>query len=326
MQTQSKPAPNPEREELSRNAPRSVFGNYRAELSPGVSKFEELQCSTPSSGDDSAASRTRGLRLDTSLQAAIDRALARAFIYRCLARAFEHPSEENRAGITDGELHHLLLTSVNALDPQNEAGLSGNAQIWIARLKRGGLDALQAEYNATFGHAARGLCPPNEIDYADLKADPLFQPHRLADLAAFYLAFGMEVCPDAAERHDHICLELEFMSVLAAREAYALEHQFDQGQLALGYDAQKAFLREHLGRWAPAFTRRLARQVNPDSPFAALANFTREFVASECSRFHLAIGNEDMALRPIDPAAESLCDKCGLASRFPGAMPICEES
>ena len=47
-------------------------------------------------------------------------------------------------------------------------------------------DAFLTAYLAAFGHAARGRCPLNEIEYGDIKADPLFQPHRLADLAAFY--------------------------------------------------------------------------------------------------------------------------------------------
>ena len=61
-----------------------------------------------------------------------------------------------------------------------------------------GFDSFLNAYLAAFGHAARGSCPLNEIEYGDIKADPLFQPHRLADLAAFYRAFGLEV----AEKQD----------------------------------------------------------------------------------------------------------------------------
>jgi len=53
----------------------------------------------------------------------------------------------------------------------------------------------------------------------------------LADIAAFYWVFGLEVTADAGERQDHLCLELEFMCVLAAKEAYAGEHQFSGDQL-----------------------------------------------------------------------------------------------
>jgi TorA maturation chaperone TorD len=123
----------------------------------------------------------------------------------------------------------------------------------INALQPAAFESFLNAYLAAFGHAARGSCPLNEIEYGDIKADPLFQPHRLADLAAFYRAFGLEVAEDAGERQDHICLELEFMCVLAAKEAYAHEHQLDSDQLAQCRDAQKKFLREHLGRWTPAF-------------------------------------------------------------------------
>jgi DMSO reductase family type II enzyme chaperone len=160
----------------------------------------------------------------------------------------------------------------------------------------------------------------NEIEYGDLKADPLFQPHRLADLAAFYRAFGLEVATDADERHDHICLELEFLCVLASKEAYALENQLDADELAICRGAQKKFLREHLGRWTPAFARRLAAATN-DGVFRALAEFTRAFVEAECAHFGVNPGSEDLLLRPVDEAAESMCGSCGLANLPPGAQP-----
>jgi TorA maturation chaperone TorD len=158
----------------------------------------------------------------------------------------------------------------------------------------------------------------NEIEYGDIQADPLFQPHRLADLAAFYAAFGLEMAPDAAERHDHISIELEFMCVLAAKEAYALEHQLDGEQAALCREAQKKFLREHLGRWTPAFTRRLARMAG-ETTLGALANFAREFITEDCARSKVSPGSEDLLLRPIDESSESLCASCGITNLPPGA-------
>jgi len=181
-------------------------------------------------------------------------------------------------------------------------------------------DAFLTAYLAAFGHAARGRCPLNEIEYGDIKADPLFQPHRLADLAAFYRAFGLDVATDADERHDHICLELEFMCVLAAKEAYALEHQLDPEELSICRDAQKRFLREHLARWTPAFARRLARMAG-DAPLGALANLTRCFVETGCARYGIPPGSEDLLLRPVDEAAESMCNSCGISHLPPGAMP-----
>jgi DMSO reductase family type II enzyme chaperone len=183
----------------------------------------------------------------------------------------------------------------------------------------GGWDSFLDAYLACFGHAARGSCPLNEIEYGDIKADPLFQPHRLADLAAFYRAFGLEVTADAGERQDHLCLELEFMCVLAAKEAYAFEHQLPMEQHTQCREAQKKFLREHLGRWMPAFTRRLAAAAN-DPALRALAEFTRAFVESECVRFGVNPGSEELSLRPVDEAADRACDSCGLANLPPGAL------
>src|SRR5262249_19123474 len=133
-------------------------------------------------------------------------------------------------------------------------------------------------------------------------------------------AFGLEVTPDAGERQDHICLELEFMSVLAAKEAFALEHQLDDEALALCADTNRKFLREHLTRWAPAFTRRLARMTGAEGTLGVLANLTRAFVAVECARYGVIPGGQDLLLRPVDAAAESLCASCGINSLPPGAL------
>ncbi len=208
------------------------------------------------------------------------------------------------------------LRTANAFVGPN---LLPSAEKLINALRPESAGSFRDAYIAAFGHAARGGCPINEIEYGDIKADPLFQPHRLADLAAFYRAFGLEVSESAGERHDHICLELEFMCVLAAKEAYALEHQLATDQLALCREAQKNFLREHLGRWMPAFTRRLAATTG-DPTLLALAEFTRVFVESECTRFGVKGGSEDLLLRPVDEAAESMCAACGINQLPPGAL------
>jgi len=76
-------------------------------------------------------------------------------------------------------------------------------------------------------------------------------------------------------------------------------------------------LREHLGRWSPAFARRLARAATAPG-LAALAAFTRDFITAECSRYGLAAGSEDLLLRPVD-AVDQLCASCGLQNLPPGA-------
>jgi DMSO reductase family type II enzyme chaperone len=265
------------------------------------------------------------LETGAPLQASIDLAIARSFLHRFLAKAYEDHTPEGWAWLCDATTHDSLrtATAVIATSRQSTAmqadSLMDSLHKLSAALSRDAATRFHDSYLATFGHAARGSCPLNEIEYGDLKADPLFQPHRLADLAAFYRAFGLEVAEDAGERHDHICLELEFLCVLAAKEAYALEHQLDGEQLAQCRDAQRKFLREHLGRWTPAFTRRLAAATH-EPTLRALAEFTRAFIESECVRFGVTPGSEDLLLRPVDDAAERMCDSCGITNLPPGAL------
>jgi DMSO reductase family type II enzyme chaperone len=263
------------------------------------------------------AGGSAGIQGEFSLQSAIDTVMARSAVYRFLAEAYEDPTEQGWARLVALDGPQLLAPAIHTLGAHAQE-LSNSAIALQSQLRPDAFDIFLTAYLAAFGHAARGRCPLNEIEYGDLKADPLFQPHRLADLAAFYRAFGLEVADDADERQDHFCLELEFMCVLAAKEAFALEHQLDSEELSICRGAQKRFLREHLGRWAPAFARRLARMAG-DTPLEALANLTRLFVEAECARFGISPGSEDLLLRPVDEAAESMCDACGVVQPSPGA-------
>jgi DMSO reductase family type II enzyme chaperone len=255
----------------------------------------------------------------SSLQSAIDLAAARAFLYRFVAEAFRYPEAEGWSWLCNPATHWVARMTARTLAEPDRPDLAQRLEALLQHFSPDQFDAFNDDYIAAFGHAARGICPLNEIEYGDLKADALFQPHRLADLAAFYRAFGLEITEDATERQDHLCVELEFMSALAAKEAYGLEHQFDEPDLAVDRDAQKKFLREHLGRWTPAFTRRLARAVG-DCALGDLAHFTGEFIAAECQRFGVMPGSEDLALRPADESAQNVCAGCGLQNLPPGAL------
>lgn len=302
---------------------RSVFGNYRADdaeqLARGSGSCSPLESSDvlPVTDLPSDAGREHS----NTLQFSINLAIARSFLHRFLAQAYADPTPEGWRWLTSVDTLVTLRVAVATL---MTPGLEAAAHQLAQALTPDAFESYSDTHRVCFGHAARGSCPLNEIEYGDIKADGLFQPHRLADLAAFYRAFGLDVADDATERQDHICLELEFMTVLAAKEAYALEHQLDAGELALCRDAEKKFLREHLGRWTPGFARRLARMAD-GTPLAALADFTRAFIESECARFQVPAGSEDLLLRPVDEAAESLCASCHLAQLPPGAAKPAED-
>lgn len=79
----------------------------------------------------------------------------------------------------------------------------------------------------------------------------------MADVAGFYRAFGLEAAGAQPESEDHLVPELEFMSALALKEAWALESG-DGERAAVTRDAAARFMTAHLGRWAPRFAAELA--------------------------------------------------------------------
>lgn len=275
--------------ELQNERPRrSIFGNYRpSEPAPVNNQQPRVE-----------------------LEGSIDCALARTFLYRYLARVFEDPDVDGWQWLTSSDTREALRLAVNTL---TERTLIDRA----AELVLSDYDDFAASHIVCFGHTVRGDCPMNEIEYGDIKADLLFQPHRLSDLGAFFAAFGLELVSDAAERIDHISIQLEFMSVLAAKESHALERRDDEA-FAMVRDAQKKFLREHLARWSPAFARRLARMAE-GTPLGTAARLLGAFVKVECARLDISPGSEDLLLRPVDDSMERLCGSCGIHRLPPGA-------
>jgi TorA maturation chaperone TorD len=128
----------------------------------------------------------------------------------------------------------------------------------------------------------------------------------MSDLAAFFRAFGLGLRPDARERPDHFSCQCEFMLVLARKEAHALEI----GAAALAEATRRAarlFLRDHLGRWGPAYGRKLARE-DPAGFYGALGNLCALFVTAECRRAGVAAGPALLRLRSADaPEAPMAC-------------------
>jgi TorA maturation chaperone TorD len=213
----------------------------------------------------------------------------RALLWRWLAAAFTYP---------DVEIWEWLQSTVAAVydrRPETSALIE----------RRYSLAEAQSTFLSIFGHTVRGDCPPHELEYGELKADALFQPHRLADIAAFYSALGLEVAAD--ERVDHIAMECEFYAVLCAKEEIA----GDQREFCR--EIQKKFLRDHLARWTPAFSRRVERLAD-NGFYRHAARQLRAAVETECARHGVRPGNADLPLRPVEQMLDP-CDGCGIGAR-----------
>jgi TorA maturation chaperone TorD len=123
-------------------------------------------------------------------------------------------------------------------------------------------ETIQATYRQLFGLAAISQrCPPCEIEY-EPNLDVAYRSQRLADVAAFYQAFGLEVSGRAGERLDHITVEAEFLYVLLAKEAAALDQANPEGA-EISREARRKFFYEHVGWWLPAFARVLSHAALP---------------------------------------------------------------
>lgn len=189
----------------------------------------------------------RSTSTPSEARGSLGQALARSHVYRVLARAFRAP-----VGKADEPLADLAARAraegAGHLPPEVDTALAE-----LAAASTGLTPARRlADLVAAFGHVVQPDCPLYEA--AGEAGDPVRMPQRLADLIGFYRAWGLEVAPGAHERADHLALELEFMHYLAYREAYAGVHHGPE-RVAAVREAQRAFLAEHLARWASAVGR-----------------------------------------------------------------------
>jgi DMSO reductase family type II enzyme chaperone len=225
-----------------------------------------------------------------------DIALCRAALYAALALGFRPPTLETLERLTNPDAARALADAARVLDTCSGAGGLAAGAAALAR-PEADLEHLGAAYRRLFGHTARGEVAAYETEYGD---EALFQqPQELGDLAGFMRAFGLALRPEAHERIDHVSCECEFLAFLACKEAYAVDHG-DEDMRAVTARATTLFLRDHAGRFAPAFARRLAR-ADAGGLYAALGHLLEALVTADCRRLRVSTGPESLGLRP-DPA------------------------
>ncbi|MFQ5613059.1 MAG: molecular chaperone [Anaerolineae bacterium] len=192
----------------------------------------------------------------------IDLAIRRAQVYGFLSEAFLYPAEENWTediALMAGILADLDFCQVDlSLQP-------------VA------LPDLQATYRRAFG-VTGSLCYETEYGLPH----EFRQSQEMADLSGFYHAFGFTIGGPIRERPDHVAVELEFMHVLALKEAYAADRGVAE-QVEVCVEAQRKFLQEHLGRWIGLFAQSLALNAG-DGVYANLVRFAADFIKADAAR------------------------------------------
>ena len=202
-----------------------------------------------------------------------------------------------------------IVEALAALDGDSDRRLPEHLDDLQAAAEKSTPEALESDYIASFGHVVQSLCPLYEAEFGE-SDERLQQPHELADLSAFYRAFGLKLGNGVQERVDFLAVECEFMAFLCVKQAYAEEHG-DAELAAVTVDAQRKFLHDHLGRWAPACARRIIDQSEA-AFYRSLARFTLAYVIDDCRRLDVTPGSEHLKLRlPLKEA--DACQSCPMS-------------
>ena len=235
-------------------------------------------------------------------EAALDRALARADAYRVLAAAFLDPDDPVVTAIeADLELK-ALRRSLGGLGVPVAAGTWRAAERIRAQADRA------TEHRAVFGHVVAHGCPPYETEWG--RRHVFGQSQELADIRGFYAAFGVRP-RRGGERPDHVACQLEFLSLLALKEAIAIARG-EAEHRAVCVDAERRFLADHIGRWLPALAGQIERR-HPGCGYAAVGALAAAVVgdhARDRGVLPQALDPDDIV--PITDEPDGFAFECGV--------------
>lgn len=244
-----------------------------------------------------------------------DLALARAVVYRYLSENLRHPAQ---ALLTEREWSPALAAALE------ECGAGSLAELARRCHELGGdRERVESDYGRIIGHTPRAGVPPYESEWLGAAGD-LLQYHQMADITAFYRAFGLELALNCDERGDHVAIELSFLQFLCAKEAWGEQRSEDELVLA-ARDGQRAFLGGHVATWTPAFCRKLGA-AGCGGYYEALSALTAGWVEAECRRLGVACGDATLVPGESSLTLEETCVSCAHASScVPGGAPPPDE-
>ncbi len=241
--------------------------------------------------------------------------LVRSAVYELLSVAFLYPEEGRVELLRDGV--QRLETHTSELGWQQLADALRQVDYQLNRLSDAGLEK---EYISVFGHTISTDCPPYETEYD--QAHVFQKSQTLADLSTFYQAFGVGLNPDLKERLDHISVEMEFMNLLAAKEAYAYLHYHGEDKVNLCRQAQTGFLAAHLADWIKSFVHRLKERTGGAGIYARVDQVLDLHMDREFERFSIDTADFNPVEVPETREDELDCAACPLAADTPQGVRV----
>ncbi len=147
---------------------------------------------------------------------------SRTRLYRFLEAALAHPGEDGIACFKRHATEASIDAALRRLDPAPDAetGAPAHARAFFAGLRTRRYAEIEADYIRLFSiGATRVPCPPYGSLYT-AKDDNA----RLGEILAIKSAYGengVAIAPNFDDLPDHLCVELEFLMLLSARESEA---------------------------------------------------------------------------------------------------------
>ena len=256
----------------------------------------------------------------------VQAALYRSAVYEALSLGFSYPDADVR------ERLQVLLEDMRDFEIEIAPELRAHVVALLDALVATNPVEQQIEYNHLFDGSM--VCSPYETEY---EADPFAKARQTADISGFYSAFGLAVSSARPTLHDFIGSELEFMSLLTRKEAYADTRHWTR-RLQTTEQAQTTFLRDHLGRWTRTLCTDLTGALEDDGDATAhfyrtLGALCQEFVEDELRRFRIRplrlkqrmLGDREPASCPLAPdvnAVETGSLAFGDAEEYAADLPM----
>ena len=216
--------------------------------------------------------------LDQQVASGVGNLLARSAMYQILSACFLYPEEKNLSILKNPDFQEHVKDLMLCYEGSDDGVELKRCLKEVQELFKGTtIEALQRVYQCIVGHSMSKDCPLCETQYG--AAHVFQQVHELGDIQGFYKAFGLDISDIEKERCDHISVEMEFMHYLLYKQAYALENHGDE-KAQICVDAQKKFLKEHIGKWAPLFAVLFGRKA-VEGFYCAVSALTKEFLRLE---------------------------------------------
>jgi len=210
---------------------------------------------------------------------------ARQQVYNRLAHCWHMP-ETSMGPVLSALVTHLTELGSAAVDP-------------LDRLKHHAAESLSPasltpEFTRLFIGPFHPPCPPYGSVY--IEKNRTLMGDSTMDALSRYRDLGAELDEHFREAPDHICAELEFMCLLVYKELTGIRSG-DPGRAVQILAHQLAFLDDHLNRWLPVFTDRVAAHTHSRF-YKELARATAVF-AAEDRRYLAAVAP------PAEPCRET---------------------